>query len=67
MAFVPDPKLGSLNTPHGEVQFLQLVGLTQAELDWLWQEPKTERVAALIDKMRAGNPLLITDLNRRGS
>jgi len=48
----------------GEVQFLQLVGLTQAEMDWLYQEPTAERCEALIARMRADNPLLITDLRR---
>lgn len=64
VAFVPDTQLNEIDTPHGKVMFLQMVGLTQKELDWLWEEPKTYRCEALIDKMRADNPLLITDLNR---
>lgn len=67
IAFVPDPQLGTIDTPHGEVAFLQMVGLTQEEYDWLLQEPNTERVKQLIDKMREDNPLLITDLNRTKS
>jgi hypothetical protein len=31
LAFVPDPELGTIDTPHGEVAFLQMVGLTDAE------------------------------------
>ena len=62
-----DPKLPAINTPNGEVQFLQLVGLTQSELDWLWQDPTRTRCRELIDKMRADNPLLITDLHRSKS
>ncbi|AWL77553.1 riboflavin biosynthesis protein [Capnocytophaga canimorsus] len=64
IAFVPDPQLGVIETPHGEVSFLQMVGLTQEELDWLWQDPKTSRVEELVNKMREDNPLLITDLAR---
>lgn len=64
VAFVIDPILGKIDTPNGEVTFLQMVGLTQAELDWLWQDPKTSRCEELIDKMRVDNPLLITDLTR---
>lgn len=67
IAFVPDPQLGVIDTPHGEVSFLQIVGLTQEELDWLWQDPTTQRVEQLIDKMRKDNPLLITDLGRTKS
>ena len=67
IAFAPDPKLPSISTPNGQVQFLQMVGLTQAELDWLWQDPSTDRCQELIEKMRADNPLLITDLARTES
>ena len=67
IAFAPDPQLGTIETPNGEVTFLQMVGLTQEELDWLWQDPKTGRVEELINKMRADNPLLITDLKREKS
>ncbi|WP_169767381.1 suppressor of fused domain protein [Campylobacter curvus] len=63
-AFAPDPVLGSIDTPNGGVDFLQMVGITQSELDWLLQDPKTTRVKQLIDKMRTDNPLLITDLTR---
>ena len=51
-------------SPSGKVQFLQLVGLTQAEMDWLYQEPTATRCEALIARMCADNPLLITDLRR---
>ena len=67
IAFVPDPQLGTIDTPHGEVAFLQMVGLTQEEYNWLLQDPSTDRVEQLIDKMREDNPLLITDLNRTES
>ena len=67
IAFVPDPKLPAIDTPNGKVDFLQMVGLTQSELDWLWQEPSTARCKELIDKMRVDNPLLITDLARTRS
>lgn len=64
VAFVLDTQLGKIDTPHGEVMFLQMVGLTQKELDWLWEDPNVNRCEELINKMRLDNPLLITDLNR---
>lgn len=64
IAFVPDVQLNPIETPHGSVDFLQMVGLTQKELDWLWEDPKTTRVKELVDKMRHDNPFLITDLKR---
>ena len=33
LCFIEDPELGSMDTPHGKVQFLQVVGLTQKEYD----------------------------------
>ncbi|HJT73755.1 MAG TPA: suppressor of fused domain protein, partial [Chitinophaga sp.] len=64
LAFVPDPELGVINTPHGEVTFLQMVGLTSREVERLLANPKTTEVEKLIDEMRKTNPLLITDLDR---
>ena len=67
IAFAPDPQLGTIETPNGEVAFLQMVGITQKELDWLYEDPTTDRVEELINKMRGDNPLLITDLKREKS
>ena len=64
VAFAPDPVLGGIDTPNGRVEFLQMVGITQRELDWLREDPTTQRVEQLIDMMRKDNPLLITDLKR---
>lgn len=64
VAFAPDPLLGGIDTPNGRVEFLQMVGITQRELDWLREDPTTQRVERLINMMCKDNPLLITDLNR---
>ena len=64
VAFAPDPLLGGIDTPNGRVEFLQMVGITQRELDWLRKDPTTQRVERLINMMCKDNPLLITDLNR---
>lgn len=65
LAFAPDPQLGKIDTPHGELTFLQMVGLTTKELKRLQDDPTIQNVKKLIDEMKAVNPLLITDLNRR--
>jgi hypothetical protein len=61
VAFVADPQLGVLRTPNGVLRFVQMVGLTLDEYhaceDW-----RPEKVLSLL---RANNPLLVTDLNRR--
>lgn len=64
-AFALDPQLGRIDTPHGEVSFLQLVGITNAELERLNANPTTTEVEKLLNELRQQNPLLITDLNRK--
>ena len=58
--FITDPELGTIATPHGQVTFLQLVGITEAQLERLKQSP--EQAVLLIEEMRINKPLLITDL-----
>ena len=41
-----------------------MIGITQRELDWLFENPTTKRGKELVDKIREDNPLLITDLKR---
>lgn len=65
LAFVIDPELGKIETPHGEVIFLQMVGLTTDEYEQLKQNPKTTETEKLIEKLKANNELLITDLDRK--
>lgn len=65
LIFVEDSQLGSIETLHGEVQFLQMVGITSAELDYLLQNPNLRTIQELERKLRENNPLLVTDLNRK--
>jgi hypothetical protein len=65
LIFVQDPELGKIDTPHGAVTFLQIVGITAKELAVLMENPTTEAVEALADTLRKDNPLLITDLDRK--
>jgi len=63
--FALDPELGKIDTPHGEVSFLQLVGITNTEVEQLKKSPTMGAVQELIEKLKKDNPLLITDLNRK--
>jgi hypothetical protein len=65
VVFALDPELGRMDTPHGEVSFLQMVGITTAELARLQADPSKEAVEMLIEELRTGNPLLVTDMERR--
>ncbi len=58
-------RLGKTITPHGEVNFLQMVGITTAELERLQADPSVEAVATLIEELRVRDPLLVTDMVRK--
>ncbi len=62
LAFDSDPKLKSIDTPHGKVEFLQIFGLTQKELDQIMNVDKNAE--NVLKKHKKINSLLITDLNR---
>jgi len=66
VAFTPDPELGKIQTPHGEVIFLQMVGLTSGEMERVKSAGLVyDEVLKVLDELRMDNPLLITDLLRR--
>jgi len=65
IVFAHDPELGKIDTPHGELTFLQMVGVTSAEVERIQQNPTFEYIQQLIEEMKVTNPLLITDLNRK--
>ncbi|MFF1817322.1 suppressor of fused domain protein [Kribbella sp. NPDC058245] len=64
---VSDPEVGGIDTVHGRVDFIQLVGITQPELDWV-ADGGTERAKELVRRIAEdGNPHLVTDLARSHS
>lgn len=65
LSFVLDPELGKIDTPHGEVSFLQIVGLTTSEYHQLEHDPRPSETEKLLEILRQTNPLMITDLKRR--
>jgi len=64
LAFLSDPALEPVASPHGRVEFIQAFGITQSELDTL-KEDRTRTAEALVAHHREANPLLVTDLMRR--
>jgi hypothetical protein len=61
LAFVEDPELGTIATPHGRLQFLQVVGLTEAEYVAARQWDTRGVLGLLADRQ----PLLVTDPDRQ--
>lgn len=63
LAFLNDPTLKPLDSPHGRVEFIQAFGITRAELGTFTSTKQTAE--ALVEHHRKANPLLVTDLARR--
>jgi suppressor of fused len=61
LAFTEDPELGAIATPHGKLQFLQVVGLTDDEYQAV-REWNAEGVLTLLAEQA---PLLVIDPDRR--
>jgi len=62
LAFVKDVDLGEIDTPHGKVIFLQLVGLTSKQLKYLEDNPSKEKVKAALDEIQKTNSKYICEL-----
>jgi hypothetical protein len=58
--FTEDPELKTIHTPHGKVQFLQLVGATLDEL----AAARAWDVGRFLELLATRHPLLVTDLSR---
>ena len=61
VAFIKDPEFGLLETPHGQVVFLQMVALSESEFQTFSDAPTTEDVEALLSTLQTTNPLLLCD------
>jgi Suppressor of fused protein (SUFU) len=60
VAFANDPQLATIDTPHGAVRFLTVVGITANELARM----KATSTAHVLAELVATSPLLITDARR---
>ncbi len=63
LAFVNDPTLDPVDSPHGRVEFVQAFGITQRELNTFKDTKQTAE--QLVEWHRKRNPLLVTDLSRK--
>jgi hypothetical protein len=62
---VNDTECDGIDTVHGRVDFMQLVGITQSELQALKEDCKN--AALLYERMKKDNPYLVTDMKRTKS
>ena len=61
LIFWRDPELAPIDTPHGSVEFLQMIGITAAELQALKDKQATS--ADIFANYANSDPLLLTGLN----
>ncbi|ENQ3108391.1 Suppressor of fused protein (SUFU) [Bacillus sp. 491mf] len=59
---VTDTEAEGIDTVHGRVNFMQLVGITQQELEVLKEDYTKAEI--LVKNMKKDNPYLITDMKR---
>jgi len=59
---VNDTEASSINTVHGKVEFIQIVGITERELEALKEDSSNSK--RLIENMKKDNPYLVTDMKR---
>lgn len=61
LAFIPDPELEMMGTPNGRVEFLQMVGITEDELEAM----KIWNTRGFLEAGKEEIPGFITDLSRK--
>ena len=61
--FIADPELPAQSSPHGQVEFLQMFGVTESELETVMSGAKSAE--EFIAEHKKTNPLLVTDLERK--
>lgn len=59
---VEDTELKGIDTEHGRLDFMQLVGITQRELEMLIEDHNNAEILA--EKIKKDNPMMVTDLER---
>ena len=59
---VNDTSAQTLDTVHGQVEFIQFVGITETELDAIRKD--RNNLPVLVERMKKDNPELITDMKR---
>ena len=63
--FVKDDELSTINSVHGEVSFLQIVGITEKEFQSI--KKGDIEIKDLVKALQKENPMLVTDLCRKDS
>ncbi len=60
--FIKDPELGEIETPHGKVKFLQIIGIDSDTLKSLEEDSSYPHIEAVVKEIQKKNPLFICDV-----
>ncbi len=62
--FQEDHQLKEIETAHGKVKFLQIVGINQTQLKLLEENSSIDHVKEVLKEIKEKNPLFICDINK---
>ncbi|MFV0182113.1 suppressor of fused domain protein [Empedobacter falsenii] len=62
LAFIKDDDLNEINTPHGKVTFLQMVGLNSDQLKKLEANSTKEEIMSVLTEIKSVNPKFVCEL-----
>lgn len=65
LLLVPDTELKSQETIYGKTEFIQLVGITESEINAILED--RSNIQILLDNMKKDNPEFVTDMKRTKS
>ena len=62
VAFVMDDDLREIDTPHGKVVFMQIIGLNTAQLKRLEENSTKDEIMAVVDEIKSVNPKFVCEI-----
>lgn len=65
LLLVPDTEIESQDTIYGKTEFIQLVGITEREMDAILEDRNNMQI--ILENMKKDNPYLVTDMTRTKS
>lgn len=65
LLLLPDTELETKDTIYGKTAFIQLVGITETEINAILEDRNTIQI--ILENMKKDNPYLVTDMMRTKS
>ena len=62
LAFIKDDDLDEIDTPHGKVTFIQMIGLNSEQLKRLEDNSTKEEIMSVIAEIKSVNPKFVCEI-----